>query len=820
MRLLDTETGQFVDKDPHDGKTVYAILSHTWNRDGEQTHEQVKEIQEQYSRNIRRPHWQDVLTPSDKRAPLVTSPPLTAAARRSPDLGKSCLPFGQTLKRISRRFRPISLSSPSAEPVASRNGSRENHIPALPLRPSFDLDQSLASSDDHSQWPIDSIWYELELSPKIREACRVARRAGYRYIWIDSCCIDKSSSSELSEAINSMYAWYARADVCYAFLWDVPTKADHRKIGSRFRSSSWFTRGWTLQELLASREVIFLSEDWKVIGTKHTLCDVVEEITNIPYDALLQLVSLDQFSVAQRLSWAASRKTTRVEDQAYSLLGIFDINLPTLYGEGDRAFRRLQEEIMRRIPDQSLFAWKHVYEGPELTADTQGLTFSCDTPRFWIDKHPPRLFSLLSETPSSFVEGEKIGTVGHHDLIQRLQMSRQAFAPEYTFTPLGIRTQFPLIPLSLYLPQKATRYPVNIPASHWFLAILACEHNHRPDHLLGRVCCIPPSASRVEDLFPGNVLIKRGPEHDTNEPDVFYLSPATIERCLPHVELKTVYISHPTRRWQWPHEPLEYIDQLRRPHKAISLILPKITFATLQARGYTVTDFRGPNEENPATHRLTLTTPDLTVIIDFNHHLAHGGWSFTIDAIATLYMPGPMERQKQEVESHTVTWFDNCAFGWDETLSARRVAFSSSEPDPMILELYLQLSATSHYFLHVDVLKYAPATAPPTPELLSEEERQASGAQGSGIEGDGRARGDVKCEDVDVDGRPGVDDSEYELGRLEVPSGGGRKAARSDQADGESSNGPGQSSQTQDEEVSSLTTMANAEASSDARRMV
>ena len=188
-------------------------------------------------------------------------------------------------------------------------------------------------------------------------ACQVARDAGYRYIWIDSCCIDKTSSSELSQAINSMYAWYGASRVCYAYLADVPPGDDPEYEGSVFRESRWFTRGWTLQELIAPVDVVFLSADWQTIGSKHYLGDVLEETTGIDQDALLHATELDKFSVAQRFSWASKRTTERVEDQAYSLMGIFDINMPTLYGEGERALRRLQEEIVRRTPDQSIFAW-------------------------------------------------------------------------------------------------------------------------------------------------------------------------------------------------------------------------------------------------------------------------------------------------------------------------------------------------------------------------------------------------------------------------------------------------------------------------------
>lgn len=211
--------------------------------------------------------------------------------------------------------------------------------------------------------PLRSIWDDLELSPKIWDACAVARTNGFRSMWIDSYCIDKSSSSELS------YAWYARAIVCYAsYLADVPAGEVHGAPHSKFRRSRWFTRGWTLQELIAPRHVEFIAQDWTHIGSKHTLVNLVEGVTGINERALLHLTSLDKFSVSQRLSWASKRRTTRVEDEAYSLLGIFDISIPALYGEGQRAFRRLQEEVMRRIPDQSLFAWGDVLLASSQTA--------------------------------------------------------------------------------------------------------------------------------------------------------------------------------------------------------------------------------------------------------------------------------------------------------------------------------------------------------------------------------------------------------------------------------------------------------------------
>ncbi|RDX46388.1 HET-domain-containing protein [Lentinus brumalis] len=187
----------------------------------------------------------------------------------------------------------------------------------------------------HQQSQMDQlVSYAYRMSEKIRRACAVARAHGYRYIWVDSCCIDKTSSAELSEAINSMFTWYRNASVCYAFLPDVRSNQSPRAHNSDFRESRWFTRGWTLQELLAPEAVVFLSHDWQVIGTKSSLASLIALVTTIPTSVLLCTASLRDFSVARRMSWASKRSTTRVEDEAYSLLGIFDINMPTLYGEG------------------------------------------------------------------------------------------------------------------------------------------------------------------------------------------------------------------------------------------------------------------------------------------------------------------------------------------------------------------------------------------------------------------------------------------------------------------------------------------------------
>ncbi len=186
---------------------------------------------------------------------------------------------------------------------------------------------------------------------KIEGCCAQARADGWEYAWVDSCCIDKSSSAELSEAINSMFKWYRNAQVCYAFLDDVDGE-EEGAIPGELRRSMWFTRGWTLQELLAPDIVVFFDKNWMDIGTKTSLGELISEITGIE-----DLFSWEGACIAQKMSWAAKRKTTRTEDMAYCLMGLFDVNMPPLYGEGNKAFMRLQMEIIKSSDDESFLAW-------------------------------------------------------------------------------------------------------------------------------------------------------------------------------------------------------------------------------------------------------------------------------------------------------------------------------------------------------------------------------------------------------------------------------------------------------------------------------
>lgn len=192
---------------------------------------------------------------------------------------------------------------------------------------------------------------------KIRQSCEIAAEDGFKYLWIDTCCIDKTSSAELSEAINSMYRWYQESEVCYAYLEDISSIDSSKTWRKKFGNCRWFTRGWTLQELIAPSSVIFLSREWTEFGTKNSLHEDISDVTGINSEILLG-GDVRKMSVAQRMSWASKRVTTRIEDEAYCLMGIFDVNMPMLYGEGERAFIRLQEEIMRNSDDHSIFAWR------------------------------------------------------------------------------------------------------------------------------------------------------------------------------------------------------------------------------------------------------------------------------------------------------------------------------------------------------------------------------------------------------------------------------------------------------------------------------
>jgi hypothetical protein len=262
---------------------------------------------------------------------------------------------------------------------------------------------------------------------KIKMTCQLARQKGIGYAWIDTCCIDKSSSAELSEAINSMFLWYQKSVVCFVHLEDLPsaTYANISGATAYLRNWAgsgrcrWFTRGWTLQELIAPENVEFYDMAWNRIGNKADFVDTLAQVTRIPRGVLNGTEKLRKIPVGSRIAWAAGRETTRVEDRAYCLLGIFDINMPLLYGEGARAFLRLQQEIAKETNDMSLFAWQ---QQPHYGTAA--------------DRSPDQVFrGIFAESPEEFEGCSRISKDynGHFE-----------FSGSYTITNNGLLVDTPL----------------------------------------------------------------------------------------------------------------------------------------------------------------------------------------------------------------------------------------------------------------------------------------------------------------------------------------------------------------------------------------
>ncbi|KAF4443381.1 hypothetical protein F53441_11429 [Fusarium austroafricanum] len=238
---------------------------------------------------------------------------------------------------------------------------------------------------------------------KIVNTCRLAKKRGLAYAWVDTCCVDKRSSAELAEAINSMFHWYKCSTICFAHLEDLDS--NHSDALDGLASCRWFTRGWTLQELIASQDIEFYDREWIYRGTKNGLQQRISDITGIDTAVLENNDILETIPVAKRMSWAANRETTRVEDLAYCLLGIFDVNMPMLYGEGTKAFGRLQEEIIKVTTDLSIFAWK----ARDTSQDYRG---------------------ILAESPAEF---------SHCRHLRRAQTMR--YGLEYRMTNKGLRLE-------------------------------------------------------------------------------------------------------------------------------------------------------------------------------------------------------------------------------------------------------------------------------------------------------------------------------------------------------------------------------------------
>ncbi|KAH7077582.1 heterokaryon incompatibility protein-domain-containing protein [Paraphoma chrysanthemicola] len=306
---------------------------------------------------------------------------------------------------------------------------------------------------------------------KISFTCKQAIADGLEYAWVDTSCIDKSSSAELSEAINSMFEWYMNASVCYAYLSDVTKES----FAEQFPKSRWFQRGWTLQELIAPTKVIFFDSAWNELGSKENHARLIHHHTKID-EAVLRASkpsrALQNCSIAKRMAWASQRTTTRIEDMAYCLLGLFKINMPLLYGEGNKAFHRLQQEIVKVADDDSILAWGR-------TTNAFDFDIVKDMVEDMYDE--PLLEGPFAKSPENFANC--------HDVIS----SVDSISP-YTITNQGLIMELPLIE---FIPSEdlssfhSRRYAVGIlTCKIWteptLLGILLTESDHS-SNLMHRV---------------------------------------------------------------------------------------------------------------------------------------------------------------------------------------------------------------------------------------------------------------------------------------------------------------------------------------------
>ncbi|KAE8344226.1 heterokaryon incompatibility protein-domain-containing protein [Aspergillus arachidicola] len=298
---------------------------------------------------------------------------------------------------------------------------------------------------------------------KIQKCCEQALVDDLEYVWVDTCCIDKSSSAELSEAINSMFQWYKSARVCYVHLADVegPYRKNARTTLLTYapdgNPSRWYTRGWTLQELLAPSNVVFYNREWQWIGTKRQLLEEVSGITGVDEINLIGL-GIKPTCIGQKMSWAASRKTTRIEDKAYCLLGLCGVHMPLLYGEGENAFRRLQEEIIRTSTDMSILAWG-----------------GCDN-----------RWGILASSPGSFINFPYIPNP-----------TRRRQLP-YEMTNAGLRITLPLI-------------SIHVPRGHKPVSSRSCRFNgsNHPDeeqYMLAVLDCVTIAGNQENPIVAGILL--------------------------------------------------------------------------------------------------------------------------------------------------------------------------------------------------------------------------------------------------------------------------------------------------------------------------
>ncbi|KAE9976271.1 hypothetical protein BLS_002145 [Venturia inaequalis] len=303
---------------------------------------------------------------------------------------------------------------------------------------------------------------------KIKGCCEQARAEStpIDWVWIDTCCIDQKKEAELGQAIRSMWRWYADAAFCYALLADVSGKTpiDSPSFDETFKNDKYFTRAWTLQELLAPKEVVMFSKDWDRIGTRAGFRKIISAATRIDPKALDGIdTSRSSFSIAQRMCWAADRNCSIPEDIAYCLMGIFDVSMPVLYGENpEKAFLRLQEEIVKQTNDESLLAWDPDPDHIESGAETSGSGYTTS---------PLRLTGPLASHPRQFRNSGNIKTFNIWD---------QAFP--YSMHSGVMEIRLPLVPV--------------LPPSDLFILMFNCAREGKEGLVGIRIKKLHPAAEK------------------------------------------------------------------------------------------------------------------------------------------------------------------------------------------------------------------------------------------------------------------------------------------------------------------------------------
>ncbi|OJT06823.1 Vegetative incompatibility protein HET-E-1 [Trametes pubescens] len=471
-------------------------------------------------------------------------------------------------------------------------------------------------------WAHPSVLTDPRLSRKIRDACAYARADGHEYLWMDSCCMDQSSSAELSEAINAMYRWYEAAVVCYAYLSDVRSAPGPIAQTSEFFFSLWHTRGWTLQELLAPDIVVFLSASWAYLGTKASLASVLQLRLDIHPLILTKVIPVREICVAQVMSWAASRVTTREEDRAYCLMGLFGAHMPTLYGEGSRAFVRLQEAIWERKPDASIFAWNHT-KVPKRIAELDKYCLNANIGEAMIEyrsrvgRIESRMVDYISHFathPVDFLIGRQITSVSPQKFAKCLGQAQ--FNSGWMIRSHGPPSPVPYIPLKVLLSPNGSADPKSAssgshPLSGLYLVPIPCLWQERdskePGGLLAIVCSESPHAVRADapDELPAHLA--HGPtkvlsgvtlhdidqRRDLSSSRLVLLTRADLAKCRASISHNGTLFCDPHRRALPrltripPVREMNYIE--KATDTPVSLQLAGWALTVLRKQGYRVT---------------------------------------------------------------------------------------------------------------------------------------------------------------------------------------------------------------------------------------